>query len=314
MFPRRRAFTLVELLVVIFVIAILIALLLPAIQAARESARRVGCANNMKQIALATHLYAAANKEFLPSVIGAWFTPLQKPSTSEGLFGVAAYESLSWRVALLPFHEQQALFSKIDPKQSALSAANLPAASTQLKVHQCPSTPGAPRVISSFGGSDAQWPLRDNLSVAARDYQPVFQGNYLNDSYEGSWFGNGTDIRTFLGQPASVRHIADGLSNTLLLLEMAGLPQVYDRRTNDEPTVDNGGTGAWIGCEWTSTNLKFPWNVATSFNAFSFHPGGVQEAMGDGAVHFLSDQVSAQVLISILTRDGGEPVDAKALQ
>lgn len=312
---RRRGFTLVELLVVIFVIAILIALLLPAIQAARESARRVGCANNMKQIALATHLYATANKEFLPSVIGSWFTPLQQPYTApEGIYGVAPYECLSWRVALLPFHEQQALFSKIDPKQSALSAANLPAASTQLKVHQCPSTPGAPRLITSFGGLDAQWPLRDNLSVAARDYEPVFQGEYLNDQYEGSWFGNGKDMRTFLGQPASVRHITDGLSNTLLLVEMAGLPLMYDRRSNEEPTTDIGGSGAWIGCEWTITNLKFPWNVATQFNAFSFHPGGVQEAMGDGAVHFLSDQVSVQVLISILTRDGGEPVDAKALQ
>lgn len=109
----RSAFTLVELLVVIAIIGILVALLLPAVQAARESARRTQCANQLKQLALACLNYESTNKG-LPSSYtirtkGQDFAVTSKylgASTEEG-------ESVqSWILEVLPFIEQDAYYDQ----------------------------------------------------------------------------------------------------------------------------------------------------------------------------------------------------------
>lgn len=107
---RRFGFTLVELLVVIAIIGILIGLLLPAVQAAREAARRVHCANNLKQLGIALHNYHDTQRVLPPLGVG----PIQL-----GIRPKPGYSPYSWCVLLLPYLEQTAA------NQSLMSIANM---------------------------------------------------------------------------------------------------------------------------------------------------------------------------------------------
>jgi prepilin-type N-terminal cleavage/methylation domain-containing protein len=97
---RRRAFTLVELLVVIGIIAVLISLLLPTMSQAREQARRAACLNNVRQLTNAVMMYLAENQQVLPEACSA-NTPLEAPLSPRTLFR-PAWTSFSPGVYVLP--------------------------------------------------------------------------------------------------------------------------------------------------------------------------------------------------------------------
>src|SRR5438874_3662292 len=147
---KRKAFTLVELLVVVAIIGVLVALLLPAVQAARESARRNQCGNNVKQITLAVHNYA---------------------DTYRGAFPVGEYSCCwgTWLVGLLPYIEQKALYdqykffgavqnqagnalSQSDATTRYSGSQNLPVTKMQIQAYTCPSdsTTATPGIISGL--------------------------------------------------------------------------------------------------------------------------------------------------------------------
>src|SRR6476646_8844897 len=100
--PKKRpGFTLIELLVVIAIIAILIGLLVPAVQKVREAAARTQCENNLKQMALAMHMYQDTNKK-LPA---GWSTNT----------GAAPSPYWSWSLLILPYIEQGPLYTQLAP-------------------------------------------------------------------------------------------------------------------------------------------------------------------------------------------------------
>src|SRR5262249_11825670 len=105
----RRAFTLVELLVVIAIIAVLIALLLPAVQKVREAAARSECANNLRQIALASHAYPATRKKLPPGYLGP--TPEADPAVGPPQL---KNQFVGLLVFLLPYMEQENLLRQLE--------------------------------------------------------------------------------------------------------------------------------------------------------------------------------------------------------
>ena len=127
---NRRAFTLIELLVVIAIIAVLIALLLPAVQAAREAARRAQCVNNMKQIGLAIHNYHSTNDTFPAGAM------------SQQNNGGGSWQSTSCLAMMLPFLEQNAIYSSINFSWNAVGNSpnqNSTAYRNQINSFLCPS-------------------------------------------------------------------------------------------------------------------------------------------------------------------------------
>jgi prepilin-type N-terminal cleavage/methylation domain-containing protein len=114
---RRRGFTLVELLVVISIISILIGLLLPAVQKSRESANRISCANNLKQIALALHQYHHDYEMLPPTRLGD--------------------QRATWAVLILPYLEQDPLYKQWDLKRTYYEQ-NEVARTTRYKGYFCP--------------------------------------------------------------------------------------------------------------------------------------------------------------------------------
>jgi len=326
---RRPGFTLVELLVVLAVIGILIGLLLPAVQAARAAARRAQCANNLKQIGLATLNYEATFRHFPASAIIDFGAPL---TTNNGSWGVHG--------RILPFLEQGNLYSQVNIQvawdhQAAIDRLKVP-------VFACPSDPGARRVRDPGAGKVHLFPTTYGFNL-------------------GTWFvydparRRGGDGMFFPNSHLAMGAVQDGTSNTLLAAEVKAW-QPYTRNGGPPTTARPNSVAAAERIarsgvqfkttghtEWpdgrvhhTGFTATLPPNSAiriqhgektmdVDYNSWqegrhgaaghatyaivtsrSYHPGGVQVVFVDGHVRWITNTIRLAPWRALATRAGNE--------
>jgi type II secretory pathway pseudopilin PulG len=299
--------TLVELLVVIAILALLMALLLPAVQGVRESARRMHCGNNLRQLGIATLGYAAQNNDRLPPG-----NPDLKGSNQvyHGLFS-----------HLLPYLEQMSIWADFDI--NAPNPGNSKHRNVVLPVYVCPSWPDPalfthhPSSLGYMNGAITTYQGCNGASIPGRSEVASGLGNLPNNGLVR--YGEGANAaEAFQMASLATAAVRDGLSNTLLLLEFVHRDQDFGAYKpapgNVRPWIlsSNGGRGLYA-----SKVLRYAPNQwidrisdGTLFNHLpfgSYHAGGLVATMGDGSTRFIDDYVDLAVFRAAATANGQEP-------
>ncbi len=330
-YALRRAFSLVELLVVLSIIGVLVALLLPALMAARESARRLECQQHLQQIGLAINNYEVTNKRYPPSFVWSHVT--------------------SWSVhgRLLPYLEQNSAAAKVRLDLRWHDPINLAAGVQTLRVavFNCPSDPNGDTIHDAGPGEGFVRPLNYGFNIGTWFvYDPRSQVMGPGVFHPNSFF--------------STSAITDGLSNTLCAAEVksfqscilntatpsAQIPSGLDwihaltgaaRFELGADLQDNGGHVEWVdgpvhetgftttftpnqkvfyehtdgrrydidlSSRYEGTSRTLPTYAAVTSR--SFHNGLVNVVYLDGSVHVVADTIELPIWRALSTRGGGE--------
>jgi prepilin-type processing-associated H-X9-DG protein len=295
------------LLVVIAIIAVLVGLLLPAVQKVREAANRMSCSNNLKQVVLAYQNYHGTFGSFPPATSNSQTSPT------------------GWATYLLPYIEQDNLYKKYNFSapffytNPQFGIDNQSVTETPIKTLQCPSAPSdhdymnyslpPPFNFVSWNGSSSDYgPM---IGVDPFFLAP-FLGLTVGDNLQGAL------------QPDKGKRIADildGTSNTILTVEIAARPNLYQNGHLIQNRVTYfSGAGGWGDA--TSGNAQLYGssadgtinpgtcgiNCSNDFGMHGFHSGGANAAFADGSVHFLKQNIDIKVLVALITRAGGETI------
>jgi prepilin-type N-terminal cleavage/methylation domain-containing protein len=341
MSQKKTGFTLVELLVVIAIIGVLVALLLPAIQAARESARRSNCSNNMKQLGLALHNFESAYKSLPTGGEGTNYlvTPPSTIFDMKNLHSTMTY--------LLPYIEHQSILDRMDLAYTYRDTRypdNQSAAKAQISTFACPGNPYLDKKDPcGYGRVDYFAPVYTDIhpTTGARDATTRMDG-------------------ALAVPPVAMASILDGTANTIAFVEdtgrvapgQGGATGGYSKYT--DPTVTLGGTidaadlavtdtgnpsggtppyravWRWADQDAVGSGISGPpanrgkfinnnniplggpanclWttnNCGPNDEPFSFHPGGCHAVLVDGSVRFLAETINFTTIRYLVTRAEG---------
>jgi prepilin-type N-terminal cleavage/methylation domain-containing protein len=305
---NAKAFTLIELLVVIAIVGVLVALLLPAVQNARETARRMACSSNLKQISLSAINYESLHRRLPIGFLGPWDAngngmndTAEAPSTWQWDFA-----NIGMLPVLLSFLEETGTQDRINPLLLRQHSRKYPgqtykghwvsgkstkeAAFTQPSVFLCPSAllpPHTNLIDTSF-----TYETTDGIQVEIRGRREKDYGrsNYVGVSGKA---GNTPSEKQYAGLfvnrlPRSLRHARDGTSNTLLFGE-------------------NRAAITWLGAEGWPVLYGLGDTPSQKKPLFtSLHSGVVMFATADGAVRGLSFTIEQETFNRLAGMADGE--------
>jgi prepilin-type N-terminal cleavage/methylation domain-containing protein len=327
---RIKGFTLVELLVVIAIIGVLVALLLPAVQQAREAARRMQCANNLKQIGLAFHNYEGTYKVLPPETM----------ANNGSAHGATAF------VFILPYVEQTALWDRLASVGMGAQVSWWMGSSNTTHTPRMRAALDA-YTVTAYRCPSSQLPKFRDINGARMmvGSYVLIAGSNLHDSTDrrGADGGHCSGGGIFPGSVARrFGEVTDGTSNTFMLCEQSNwvAGQINNFRTAFETSgpwmgVKNtripSGDGTWsitgahdtatVGADMRSyamTTIRDapnPRGVANYMGAVrcntplsSAHPGGVQSVLADGSVRYVTDNINLTTLKYLADRDDGNAI------
>ncbi len=341
---HRLAFTLVELLVVIAIIGILVALLLPAVQAARESARRMKCSNNLHNIALSCLNYESA-KRALP------------PGSTDSI--MQTHSGIGWQVQILPFVEESgvsestlAIYKATDDAYSGTGMD--PLNSLMLPMYLCPTDPDMATTNDKFDLTTKNRRGMNYAGVMGSYYARTGScpgtkttGKYcITSSPTGLAGPNNYDGLLIEGWPVTLKSATDGTSKTLLIGERWYQARAWtigaywtppidppSALLNPPPPTGPQPTAFFFSCKNVTDKVPINYNLniscyqlhdnttdrptianpvlTLSLNNLpwaSFHTGGVNFCYGDGSVKFMPDDIDTNLYLALGSRNGAETV------
>jgi prepilin-type N-terminal cleavage/methylation domain-containing protein/prepilin-type processing-associated H-X9-DG protein len=304
---HTKGFTLVELLVSIAILGILVAILLPAVQGAREAARKVACANNLRQIGLALHQFVDTRKCFPAS---GW--TLAAPQNPTGAY-------IGWQASVLVHLEQNQVAFGYDRTSHWWSDPNLLIGRIPMSVYQCPSTPLSERPRALVAKPPRPALVLDS-PLGPTDYAAIMG---VRASIAPRFYLSTEATRSVMYRNSITRFsdITDGASNTVMVVESGARPAVFRLGKYVKDAGNEQGNG-WVDSEGgfsldgsDAMGLRqgagpsltpYVMNRTNENEPYSFHLGGCHFLYADGRCEFTDESIDLLIAAGLCTRSAGE--------